>query len=315
MCVCKSNTQINLGNEIYNSRTPIMKNALKLTFLRAFILLFSLSSSITAQEQEPVPVKASQVKGNIYELTGGRGANAGFFIGEKEVLVIDAKMTEESAKQMIAEIKKLTSNPIKYVILTHSDGDHVNGIVGFPADVIIATHHQTAKDMDNAFKDAKLRSYLPDFTFSKKLNLHFGDKTVKLFNFGPAHTSGDVVVFFPDEKVAFIGDLLFLGTDPLIHRHKNGNSFGLVKTLKSILKLGADKFIHGHGRVASPSDLESVIKTLEDKQTKIKAFIKEGKSLEEIKKIFNVEDRPSRPGRRRWLSLIETIYLELTEEK
>lgn len=292
-----------------------MKNAIKFFFLTVFILTFSLSSSITAQQQEPVPVKASQVKGNIYEVEGGRGANAGFFIGEKEVLVIDAKMTEESAKQMIAEIKKLTSNPIKYVILTHSDGDHVNGLVGFPADVIIAAHHQTAKDMDAAFKDAKLRSYLPDFTFSKKLKLHSGDKTVKLFHFGPAHTSGDVVVYFPEEKVAFIGDLLFLGRDPLIHRHKNGNSFGLVKTLKSILKLGADTFIHGHGNIASPSDLEGVIKSLEEKQTKIKALIKEGKSLEEIKKIFNVEDRPSRPGRSRRPGLVETIYLELTEKK
>ena len=292
-----------------------MKNALKLAFLLVFILFFSLFSSITAQEQEAAPVKATQVKGNIYEVEGGRGANAGFFIGEKEVLVIDAKMTEESAKQMIAEIKKLTSSPIKYVILTHSDGDHVNGLVGFPQDVIIATHHQTAKDMDNAFKDAKLRSYLPDFTFSKKLKLYSGDKAVMLFHFGPAHTSGDVVVYFPDEKVAFIGDLLFLGRDPLIHRHKNGNSFGLVKTLKSILKLGADTFIHGHGSIANPSDLEGVIKSLEEKQTKIKALIKEGKSLEEIKKIFNVEDRPPRPGRPRRPGLVETIYLELTEKK
>ncbi len=292
-----------------------MKNAIKFFFLTVFILTFSLSSSITAQQQEPVPVKASQVKGNIYEVEGGQGANAGFFIGEKEVLVIDAKMTEESAKQMIAEIKKLTSNPLKYVIITHSDGDHVNGLVGFPQDVTIVSHHQTAKDMDAAFKDAKLRSYLPDFTFSKKLNFHFGDKTVKLFHFGPAHTSGDVAVYFPDEKVAFIGDLLFLGRDPLIHRHKNGNSFGLVKTLKIILKLGADTFIHGHGSVASPSDLENVIKSLEEKQTKIKAFIKEGKSLEEIKKIFNVEDRPPRSGRSRRPGLVETIYLELTEKK
>jgi glyoxylase-like metal-dependent hydrolase (beta-lactamase superfamily II) len=292
-----------------------MKNTIKFFFLTVFILTFSLSSSITAQQQEPVPVKASQVKGNIYEVEGGRGANAGFFIGEKEVLVIDAKMTEESAKQMIAEIKKLTSNPIKYVILTHSDGDHVNGLVGFPADLIIAAHHQTAKDMDAAFKDATLRSYLPDFTFSKKLKLYFGDKTVKLFHFGPAHTSGDVVVYFPEEKVAFIGDLLFLGRDPLIHRHKNGNSFGLVKTLKSILKLGADTFIHGHGSIASPSDLEGAIKSLEEKQTKIKALIKEEKSLEEIKKIFNVEDRPPRPGRSRRPGLVETIYLELTEKK
>lgn len=292
-----------------------MRNAVKFFFLTVFILFFSLSSSIIAQQQEPAPVKATQVKGNIYEVKGGRGANTGFFIGEKEVLVIDAKMTEESAKKMIAEIKTLTSSPIKYVILTHSDGDHVNGLVGFPPDVIIVAHHQTAKDMDNAFKDAKLRSYLPDFTFSEKLKLHFGDKTVKLFHFGPAHTSGDIVVYFPDEKVAFIGDLLFLGRDPLVHRHKNGNSFGLVKTLKSILKLDADTFIHGHGDIASPGDLEGVMKSLEEKQMKIKALIKEGKSLEEIKKIFNVEDRPPRPGISRRPGLVETIYLELTEKK
>jgi glyoxylase-like metal-dependent hydrolase (beta-lactamase superfamily II) len=292
-----------------------MKNALKFIFLTLFILFFSFSPSITAQQQEPPPIKATQIQGNIYELGGGGGANAGFFIGEKEVLVIDAKMTEESAKKMIAEIKKLTSNPIKYVILTHSDGDHVNGLTGFPKEAIIATHHQTAKDMDNAFKDEKLRSYLPDFTFSKKLKLHFGDKTVKLLHFGPAHTSGDVVVYFPDEKVAFLGDLLFLGRDPLIHRHKNGNSFGLVKTLKSILELGAEAFIHGHGSIASPSDLEGVIKSLEEKQTKIKALIKEGKTLEEIKKIFDVVERPDRPGRSRRPGLIETIYLELTEKK
>jgi len=169
--------------------------------------------------------------------------------------------------------------------------------------------------MDAAFKDPKLRSYLPSLTFSKKLKLHSGDKTIKLFHFGPAHTSGDIVVYFPDEKVAFLGDILFLGRDPLIHKHKNGNSFGLVKTLKSILKLDADTFIHGHGDIASPSDVEGVIKSLEEKQTKIKVLIKEGKSLEEIKKIFNVEDRPPRPGERRWLSLVETIYLELTEKK
>jgi cyclase len=292
-----------------------MKKDFKLIFLTVFILFFSLASFITAQQQEPAPVKATPVKGNIYEVEGGRGANTGFFIGEKEVLVIDAKMTEESAKQMIAEIKKLTSNPIKYVILTHSDGDHVNGLVGFPPDVIVVAHDQAAKDMDHAFKDAKLRSYLPEVTFSKKMKLHLGDKTVELFHFGPAHTSGDVVVFFPEEKVAFIGDLLFLGRDPLIHRHKNGNSFGLVKNLKSILKLGAETFVHGHGPIASPSDLEGVIKSLEEKQIKIKALIEQGKSLEEIKKIFKVEDRPPRADRPRRPGLIETIYLELTEKK
>lgn len=299
-----------------------MKNVSKLFLFTGLILLLTLTFSFTGQQkqppqyrQEPAPVTVHQVKGKIYEVKGGSGANTGFFIGEKEVLVIDAKMNEESAKAMITEIKKLTPNPIKYVVLTHSDGDHVNGLVGFPEDTIVVAHHQTRKDMDQAFKDPRQRAFLPQLTFSEKLKLYSGSKAIKLFYFGPAHTSGDIVVYFPEEKVVFLGDVLFLGREPLVHRHKNGNSFGLVKTLKSILKLDAETFVHGHGDIASRSDIEGVIKSLEDKQAKIKALIKEEKSLEEIKKVFGVEDRPAQPGRRRWLSLVETIYLELTEKK
>ena len=299
-----------------------MKNVLKLFLFTGFILLLALYSTLADQQrqppqyrQEPAPVTIHQVKGSIYEVKGGSGANCGFFIGEKEVLVIDAKMNEESAKAMIAEIKKLTPHPLKYVVITHSDGDHVNGLIGFPEDITVVAHHQTRKDMDQAFQDPGQRAYLPQLTFSKKLKLYLGSKGIKLFHFGPAHTSGDVVVYFPEEKVAFLGDLLFLGRDPLVHRHKNGSSFGLVKTLKKVLELEAETFVHGHGDIASRSEVEGVIKSLEDKQAKIKALIEEEKSLDEIKKAFGVEDRPVQPGRRRWLSLVEVIYLELTEKK
>ncbi len=299
-----------------------MKNILKLSLFTGFISLLTLHSALADQQrqppqyrQEPAPVTIHQVKGSIYEVKGGSGANCGFFIGKKEVLVIDAKMNEESAKQMIAEIKKLTPHPLKYVIITHSDGDHVNGLVGFSEDITIIAHHQARKDMDQAFQEPAQRAYLPQLTFSEKLKLYSGNKVVKLFHFGPAHTSGDVVVYFPEEKVAFLGDLLFLGRDPLVHRHKNGSSFGLVKTLKKVLELDAETFVHGHGDIASRSDVEGVIKSLEDKQAKIKVLIEEEKSLDEIKKAFGVEDRPAQPGRRRWLSLVEVIYLELTEKK
>ncbi|MFB0566569.1 MAG: MBL fold metallo-hydrolase [Candidatus Aminicenantaceae bacterium] len=295
-----------------------------LVFIISFsvlLLCFSSFQGISQQtqprqyRQEAAQVKLNQVKENIYEVKGGRGANCGFFIGEKEVLVIDSKMSEESSKQMIAEIKKLTPNPIKHVVITHSDGDHVNGLIGFPEHPEIIAHHQTRKDMDEAFKDPKQRVYLPSVTFSKKLKLYSGNTVIKLLHFGPAHTSGDVVVYFPEEKLAFLGDLLFIGRDPLIHRHKNGCSFGLVKTLKAVLELDINTFVHGHGDIAGRSEVEALIRALEEKQTKIKALIDDGKSLEEIKKLFNVEDRPARPGERRRISLVETIYLEITEKK
>lgn len=295
-----------------------------------FYLLFSAlispgsAQQLTSQPAQPLkpevpPISVQNVRGNIYQLKGGMGANSGFFIGEKEVLAIDTKMNEDSAKQIIVEIKKLTPNPITYITLTHSDRDHVNGLLGFPQGATIISHEKTRVQMDKDFQSAQQRAYLPDITFSDRLSLYLGDALrgtrIDVLYFGPAHTDGDAVVYFPNEKVAFIGDLIFIGRDPLIHRHKNGNSFGLVKALKAILNLDAEIFVHGHGDLATKKDIQNLIQSVEEKQIRIQALVKEGKILEQVKKIFNVEERPVQPGGIRSMSLVEVIYLELTEKR
>ncbi|MFW6131323.1 MAG: MBL fold metallo-hydrolase [Candidatus Aminicenantaceae bacterium] len=297
-----------------------MSQYVKKIITACFILLLAIPFSGSAKSiksiqysQESPPLSVNKVKGTIYEVKGGSGANTGFYIGEKEVIVIDAKMNEKSAQAMLAEIKKLTSKPVQYVFITHSDGDHVNGLKGFPKDITVVSHHQARKDMDNAFKDDKLRSFLPDLTFSSKMKFHSSDNTIKLFHFGPAHTSCDIVIYFKKEKVAFLGDLIFLGRDPLIHRHKNGSFSGLLKTLKNILKLEAEYFLHGHGDMAKRSDIEKLLESLEEKQAKIKELIQKNKTLDEIKEFFGLKDESS--SGRRWPSIVEVIYEELTAEK
>ena len=295
-----------------------------------FCLLFlGFISSSTAQQQtsqqaqplkqEMPPLSIQNVRGNIYQLKGGIGANTGFFVGDKEALGIDAKMTEESAKQIILEIKKVTPNPIGYVILTHSDRDHVSGLVGFQQGIAIISHEKTRVHMDKDFQSAQQRAYLPNITFSDRVTLYLGgalrEAPIDLLYFGPGHTDGDAVIFFPGERVAFIGDLIFIGREQLIHRHKNGNSFGLIRVLKAILNLDAEIFVHGHGDLATRKDIENHIQSIEEKQIRIQALVKEGKTLEEVKKIFSIEDRPGQPGGMRRMSLVEIIYLELTEKK
>lgn len=266
--------------------------------------------------QEPPAISVQNLKGNIYQVKGGAGASTGFFVADKEVLVIDAKMTEESAKQMIAEIKKVTPNPITKVVLTHSDGDHVNGLVGFPSGMDIISQENTRLHISKAFESTQQRAYLPSITFSDKLTLFLGTsgKTTRidLLYFGPAHTNGDAVVFFPEDKVAFIGDLLFLGRDPLIHRAKNGTSFGLVRVLKALLSLDAETFASGHNEPVTKKEIQDFVQSIEDKQSKIQALVKDKKTLEEVKKAFNIE---TPPGGSRWPSLVEVIYLDLTEKK
>ncbi|MBD3413514.1 MAG: MBL fold metallo-hydrolase [Candidatus Aminicenantes bacterium] len=277
-------------------------------FLLILFVMISFVLSLSFAQREAPPLEIIKVKKNIYEVSGGSGANTGFFIGENQVLVIDAKMSKESAKQMIEKIKKLTPNPVMTVVLTHSDGDHVNGLSGFPQGISIISHHNTRKHMDKAFEDQELRKYLPNQTFHKELNLHLGTETIKLLHFTPAHTNGDIVVFFPKQKVVFLGDLIFLNRDPLIHKHKNGNSFGLVKTLKGILDLDAETFVHGHGGIAQRKDILNMITSLEQKQEKIKTLIQNGKSLDEVKKEFGVPE-----GQSRWPSIVEIIYKEIKE--
>jgi len=284
-----------------------MKTNKKILQVVPFLILL-ITPFVWTQSETP-PLKTVKVTENIYEVTGGSGANTGFFIGKDQVVVIDAKMSQESANMMMDEIKKLTSNPVKKVILTHSDGDHVNGLSGFPQGIEVLSHHNTRQHMEDAFDDKTLREYLPNKTFSKELDLYIGDENIKLIYFYPAHTNGDIVVFFPRQKVAFLGDLIFLNRDPLIHKHKNGSSFGLVKTLKGILELNADTFVHGHGKIAQREEIQNLVDTLEKKQEKIKALIEKGRSLEEVKKEFGIEQSQSR-----WPSLVEIIYQEITEK-
>lgn len=299
-------------------------NGLVLFF--AVLCLISITSAQSTQsrqtqsqppqyQQQPAPVSLEKISANIYQVKGGSGANAAVYIGEKEILLIDAKMSEDSAKQMLEQVRKLSSNPIAFVVLTHSDGDHVNGLPGFPAGTKIVAHEETRRYMTEAFKEERQKVSLPQITFSDRIQLYFGEHVVELLYFGPAHTSGDAVVYFPEEKVALLGDLLFVGRDPLVHRHKNGSSFGLVKVLRAVLGLDAQVFLSGHAEKGTRSDIEAEIKFVEQEQAKIKALVGEGKTLDEIKAIYKIEDRPLQQGRPRFMSLPEVIYLELTERK
>jgi glyoxylase-like metal-dependent hydrolase (beta-lactamase superfamily II) len=284
--------------------------------LCSFFVFAAAQQQPTPQRQAPPPIRVEKIKGNIFQVKGGSGANTGFFISDHEVVVIDAKMTEEAAKQMLAEIGKITPNPVTKIILTHSDGDHVNGLVGFPSGIDIICQDNTRDHMVKAFETDQQLEHLPTITYSDRLSLHFGSgkKTdrVDLLYFGPAHTNGDAVVFFTNEKVAFIGDLLFLGRDPLIHRAKNGTSIGLVKVLKALLSLDAETYASGHNELTTKKEIQDFMESIVDKQMKIQTLVNSGKSLDQVKKVFNI-DTPA--GGSRWPSLVEVIYLEIIEKK
>jgi len=280
------------------------------------IILIALPASIALAQQppqyrqEPKPISVHKITDAVYEFRGGSGANTACILTRDGVFVVDGKMHVKSAGEMVAEIKKLSDKPITDILLTHSDGDHVQGLPGFPENVRIISHANTRKHMMKANEESDSDLPLPSMTFTKRMQIHAGKTRILLFHFGPAHTDGDVVIFLPKDKVAIIGDLFFTDRDPLIHMHKNGNSFGLAKTLKQICELDAEIVLSGHSEPVGKPEIRELLKSLEDKQGAIKRMVAEGKTLDEIKTSFDIPLEEQR-----WKSLVEVIYLELTADK
>lgn len=271
-----------------------------------------LASFSFAQQRASEPVAFNKISDSLYELSGGRGAAGGLYIGDDGVLLIDAKMDQTSADQVIEGIKKITDKPVKYIVNTHSDGDHITGNRYLPKTATFVAHENCREDFfrpdrngnPSEWSSADLLPFVPSVTFRDKMNIHLGSKKVELWYFGVGHTTGDTVVYFPEEKTAFLGDQVFLTRPQLIHSYKGGNSFEHVKTLTKMLDtLDAQKFSSGHSEIADRAAIKDHIAKIKTIQQKVKALIAQNKTLEETKSAFDQSQA----------RLIETIYNELKE--
>jgi len=285
-----------------------MNNTTKIILMLALAFLFVSNASGRRRAEQPVEFK--KISDRLFEIVGGRGAQGGAYIGDDGVLVIDAKMDKASVDQVIEGIKHITDKPVKYLVNTHSDGDHVAGNRYFPETVTIIAHENCRKDFflpgrngaASQWSKPDLAPFVPSLTFSEKMNIYLGSKTVELWYFGVGHTTGDTVVYFPEEKTAFIGDQIFLTRAQLIHSYKGGDSFEHVKTLTKMLgKINAEKFYSGHSEMTNRAGIENHIGQMKKRHEKIRALIAKGKNIEETKNEF--EESEAR--------LIETICNEI----
>ena len=260
-----------------------------------FLFIVLSSTLLTAQERETPPVTLEKITGSVYQVMGGSGSNGGVIVGENGVLVVDSKMNEESVSQTIIAIKNVTDEPIKYLINTHSDGDHIMGNRYFPKSLTFVAHENCRDDFfkenfgrASDWDEPDFYPFTPSMTFEENLNVWLGKDRVELHYFGIGHTTGDVVVYHPEEKVAFLGDQYF-GTRPqLIHSNKSGNSFQHVKTLTKMLEtLDAEIFLSGHSDPVGREDIKKHIQAMVDRQMKVQSLYKQDKTMAEVRDEFN----------------------------
>jgi cyclase len=260
----------------------------------SFTTLALTTLAVTAMAQQPAqppPITMKQLKPDVWVGLGGAGGNSTIIIGKTGVIVVDAKTNEAGAKDLLAEIAKITPKPVTTAIITHSDGDHVNGLVAFPAGIKIIAHENNKKEQQTALaaggRGAPPADKLPTQVVSKnKEAMTIDGVKLELYHFAPAHTSGDLIVYLPDQKIVSTGDLIVTNRaddNPNIHFEKNGSTEGWLTNVKGMIGLNADTYVTGHGDLLTKADLQRKLDATTARRNKIAAMVKEGKTLDEIK--------------------------------
>ena len=161
------------------------------------------------------------------------------------VVIVDGQDNVEEAEHLLAAIREVTDERIRYVINASPHGDHVNGNAAFGDAVLVA--QERAKEV---MAEADPMPPLPTITYDDRMTLHVGSKTIELYYFGPAHTPGDTIVYVPEDRVAFLSEVYFNGVFTSL---VDGFAVSHMSVIDEIQKLDAEWFIPGHGIIDGQS--------------------------------------------------------------
>jgi glyoxylase-like metal-dependent hydrolase (beta-lactamase superfamily II) len=250
---------------------------------------FPLLISVLIAAVQATPIPLVQLSPAVYVALGdtGRGSegrpNAGFVVTPAGVVVIDALASPRQGEELVRTIRSVTKQPIKWLILTHHHPDHTFGAIVFRRlGAKIIAHPDRRTLASEGGEDALLADWVrlvgldamrgfefadkPDLPVSSSKTLELGGRRFLIRHPGAAHTAGDLVVWLPDEKILFAGDLLIEDGVTMV---VDGSSGELLRALAVIDSLHPTKVVPGHG--ALPPRPEELVGRTRDYITQLQA--------------------------------------------
>jgi cyclase len=278
--------------------------------LQIIVGVFLLQASwvvYTQNAKPPGPLRIEKVKDDLY-LVSGEGGNVAAYVTSSGVILVD-DMFDRNHADILAQVRSVTEQPIKYIINTHQHDDHAGGDMKMLSIAEVIAHQNVRANLEHIkqpyYEDTPGTPIgLPRVTFSDEFAVHLGEKEVRAKYFGRGHTSGDVIVYFPALKVIHTGDL-FLGraagraaapatTRPpgvniYVDYAQGGSFFDWSKTLDGALSLDFDTIIPGHGPISTKNDLVKFKADLETMRSRLVSLIKQGKTKADIVEILEAD--------------------------
>lgn len=320
-----------------------MKRAACLLTLAVFAALGR--ATVVGQAQD---LEVLQVRPNFYMIAGA-GGNIAVQVGDDGVVVVDSGSAAH-ADAVLAQIKQITSAPIRYVIDTSADGDHVGGnekisqagqtlftgrTIGLPSDFagtaasVLSTENVLTRM--SAAQPAYAAAALPTETFFYPRKYMFlNGEGIEVLHQPAAHTDGDAIVFFRRSDVVVAGDVLDTTRFPVIDLAKGGTIDGEIAALNRLVDIAipsvpivsreiGTSIIPGHGRICDQLDVVDYRDMVTIIRDRVRDLIKAGRTLEEVKAADPARGYKARYGSTTgsWTTdkFIEAIYGSLTSKK
>lgn len=263
-----------------------MKVNLRNFRFRNLFLLLSLWSVLAAAE----PV-VSQIGQGLYAYISDNdaSANSTFLVGDAGILVVDTGLNATEASKLLSAIRRVSALPVKYVVNTHYHPDHQGGnaVVGLSA-TVISTDFTRERTLALQ-KNPRMNSFHfepADLTFQQQVTLHLEPYTIQIYFPGKAHTSGDAIVYFPEQRAISVGDLFLNRSSPAMD---DGSVENWIHALDRALELPLDHVVPGHFELSTKSDLKRFRDYLNDLYEQVRTLKQKNETLEQVRHDVHME--------------------------
>jgi len=210
-------------------------------------------------------------------------ANSTFLVSDKGILVVDTGLNVQEGRKLLEEIRKVSQAPVRWIVNTHYHPDHRGGnnVVG-PDAVVISTAFTRTQAGSGAAGYA-----LNETVGAKGLTLYVGGHEVQIYHPGPAHTMGDLVVYFPEQQTIATGDLFLTNSCPAMDA---GDLENWISALNQILLMPAEHVVPGHFALSTRKELGHFRDYLAQLRKQVARMYRDGASLEQVKKGVSLAD-------------------------
>ena len=244
---------------------------------------------------DPFSTEIRKIKDGLFVIPGYDGAvtggNVAVRVTSEGTIIVDDRLPP-SSKEIAGKVRSVTSQPIKYVLSTHSHGDHSGGHPEFINVAEIIAHRNNRANMVRNKQAAP-----PRLVFADQAAVFLGGVEVQAIHLGRGHTNGDAVIYFPDLRTVHTGDLVVWGkrTDgtiltPFVDRSNGGSLVQWITTLDGVLKLDFDTAIPGHGPVLTKDNVRTFRQNLVTLRQRMTEVVKAGVKKEDLGKRLKTDD-------------------------